>query len=226
LSSRAESIYPGDDAALEGVFGASARARFSEEALYDLVLRYLRRDPADQPRRERLVADLWQRGLLWKPWGRQALSLTPWAARHMLEHPLIPKSSVWDLRHNIVCAPLAEELIAACLRAEAYIRARLHGREREDALKVDIEERWRHFCNGQDAYIVYPTGHPSPPDTAEDVWAFAALGELISACPPSVVPDLYRSVLKLRNSIAHGHYVSWTQVSVASRHLSRFDSAA
>jgi hypothetical protein len=112
------------------------------------------------------------------------------------------------------------------LQFESQIQTNLHGRQNRERLMEQTIANQERFKSGRDDFIVYPRAYPALPDTADDVWAFASLGENLKSCPTSAVPDLYRDTLRLRNAIAHGHYVGWSHVRKALRMLRYFDTSA
>jgi hypothetical protein len=218
-------VRVGDDDAVESVLTsfaeATARPRFDLRLVGSLVLEASRRQ--QDPGRQRRARDELQRlGVMWLPPSGSKLEVRPWVSRALLREPTISESTVWALRHNLVCVPLANEVIAHCLRAEAQIRTLLHGRAQEDA----PQQSWaylRRFTDGVEDFVHYPLGYPLPPVRREDVWAFASLGEVLHACPRGAVSDLFRDTLKLRNALTHGHYVNWRHLMHAKRQAYRFD---
>jgi hypothetical protein len=137
-----------------------------------------------------------------------------------------PRKQVWALRHHLVCAPVAGEILSLCLQFESQIQTNLHGRQDRGKLSDQTIANQDRFKLGRDDFVVYPRAFPALPDTPDDVWAFASLGESLKSCPMSAVPDLYWQTLKLRNAIAHGHYVGWPHIRAALRMLRYFDTSA
>lgn len=220
-------VVIGDDDAVEGILSSSAqaaaRAQFDPRAVNSLVLEASR--PGPDPGRQRRARDELQRlGLLWRPPPGSKLEVRPWVSRALLREPTVADASVWALRHNLVCAPLANEVIAHCLRAEAQIRTLLHGRATRDAPQKCWDGLGR-FEAGEDDFVHYPRGYPLPPTRREDVWAFASLGEAMRACSREAVADIYRDTLNLRNALTHGHYVNWKHLMHAKRQAYRFNVA-
>ncbi len=154
-----------------------------------------------------------------------SLHVVPWAARALLAMPRLPKKQVWALRHHLVCTPLAGEILALCLQFESQIQTRLHGRQDRSNIKAETIENQNRFKSGSDDFVVYPRAFPASPTSEDDVWAFASLGENLKSCPPGAVPDLYWHTLRLRNAIAHGHYVGWHHVQKTLRMLRYFDTS-
>ena len=155
-----------------------------------------------------------------------SLHVVPWAARALLALPGLPRKQVWALRHHLVCAPVAGEILSLCLRFESQIQTKLHGRQDRGRLKEQTIESQKRFKSRRDDFVVYPRAYPAQPDTADDVWAFASLGENLKSCPNGSIPDLDWDTLRLRNAIAHGHYVGWSHVRKALRMLRYFDTSA
>ena len=170
-----------------------------------------------------LQGDLLAMSLMWRPPSMSSLHVVPWAARALLAMPGLPRKQVWALRHHLVCSPVAGEILSLCLRFESQIQTKLHGRQDCVKLSAQTISNQNRFKSGSDDFIVYPRAFPALPDTADDVWAFASLGENLKSCPVGAVPDLYWDTLRLRNAIAHGHYVGWPHIRMALRMLRYFD---
>lgn len=139
-------------------------------------------------------------------------------ARGLVEH------QVWALRHSLVCAPLASEILSSCMHVEAQIRTELHGKGEMRLPSDETQRFYQAFANGTSETTVYPIAHPSRPDQAQDVWAFCSFGETLTLGPPLNKEPLsaYRKIKDLRNSIAHGHYVCWAHVKQAAKAAKRF----
>lgn len=178
----------------------------------------------DQGRLLNLQAELFALNLLWRPPSMNSLHVVPWAARALLAIPRIPKKQIWALRHHLVCAPVAGEILSLCLKFESQIQTNLHGRQDRSKLSTQTVANQERFRSVGDDFIVYPRAFPALPTTVDDVWAFASLGESLKSCPIGAVPDLYWQTLGLRNAIAHGHYVGWPHVRKALRMLRYFDT--
>jgi hypothetical protein len=83
-------------------------------------------------------------------------------------------------------------------------------RELESQL-TEAQDLRRRFAAGrlqENGY--YPTDCPALP---RDAWSFASLGEILSLGgePDGGATDAWK-VLRLRNALAHGHYVNWRAV--------------
>ncbi len=165
--------------------------------------------------------NLLAQGLLWRPPGSRSLAPTPWAARALLlsnsEHP-----SRWLLRASLVCLPLANEILSRCQELEHQIKSRavVDTKLRFQEPPEEIMRLWRRYCAGRDETTVYPDGHPAPPIAMNDAWFFASLGTFLrDSCSPLGRPHTAseQRVARLRNTLAHGHYVAWSHV----QHLQR-----
>lgn len=169
------------------------------------------------------IHELVEKRLMWSPPGTQSPRVVPWAARALLRIAQLSGREVGNLRHGLVCSPLAAEILALCLQSEQDVRSRLHGRG--DLIKLaeksKATENHAKYIAGIDDAIAYPDAHPAPPSRPDDVWAFASLGEVLHCSPIGAISDLDRSILRLRNGIAHGHYVGWHHVKIALRQLQR-----
>ena len=220
----------GDDDAVEMALRAHANDRFGCHAgrplLCELVGLGSGGARPSQTRLRGLQADLLAMSLMWRPPSMSSLRVVPWATRALLAMPGLPRKQVWALRHHLVCAPVAGEILSLCLQFESQIQTNLHGRQDRGKLSDQTIANQDRFKLGRDDFVVYPRAFPAPPDTPDDIWAFASLGESLKSCPISAVPDLYWQTLKLRNAIAHGHYVGWPHIRAALRMLRYFDTSA
>lgn len=218
----------GDDEAVERALQAHANDRLvghvGRQLLCELVGLGSGGTRPSPTRIRGLQADLLAMSLMWRPPSMSSLHVVPWAARALLASPEFPRKQIWAFRHHLVCAPLAGEILSLCLQFESQIQSRLHGRQDQKKASAKTVENQDRFKSGRDGFVVYPLAFPAPPKTDDDVWAFASLGENLSSCPTSAVPDLYWQTLKLRNAIAHGHYVGWSHVRKALRMLQYFDT--
>lgn len=218
----------GDDEGVEVVLQTRANERLAGHAgrqlLCELVGLGSRGARPDQARLRVLQAELLAMHLVWRPPSMSSLHVVPWAARALLALSGLPKKQVWALRHHLVCAPMAGEILSLCLQFESQIQTNLHGRQDRSKISPQTVANQDRFRLGHDGFVVYPRAFPASPDTADDVWAFASLGESLKSCPTGAVPELYWQTLWLRNAIAHGHYVGWFHVRKALRMLRYFDT--
>lgn len=179
----------------------------------------------DQIRLQGLKAELFALNLLWRPPSMNSLHVVPWAARALLALAGLPKTQIWALRHYLVCAPLAGEIMSLCLQFESQIQTKLHSRQDHSQISDKTIANQERFKSGSDKFVVYPSAFPALPTSEDDVWAFASLGENLKSCPSGAVPELYWHTLWLRNAIAHGHYVGWHHVRMALKMLRYFDTS-
>lgn len=161
---------------------------------------------------------------LWRPPGLQSLHVVPFAARALLAEPRLPEVFRGSLRSALVCSPLAAECLNLCQFFETQIRSRLYDRSELSKLPSAVNDRQREFQDGLTEYIRYPKHHPAPPSRPQDLLVFASFGEALSSCPRGAVSDPDRSVQHLRNSLAHGHYVTWQHCQLALKQLRRLDA--
>ncbi len=178
----------------------------------------------DRVNLQRKNAELQALNLLWQPPSMNSLHIVPWASRALLAMPDFPKNQTWALRHHLVCAPLAGEILSLCLQFESQIQTKLHGKQSSFAISDQMINNHARFNSGEDKFIVYPNGFPAPPKSKDDIWAFATLGENLMSCPKNQVSQPYWDTLHLRNAVAHGHYVGWFHVRHALRMLRYFDN--
>lgn len=208
-------VPPTDEDALEALFNRLAREAWAAletrrrlevgEHLRHLLRRSRTRDWLD--RRER---ELEQTGLYWRSPGEDRRRPAPWAARAMLLANEIPEGTML-LRGCLVCAPLARELLSRCFDLEADFRAIGWAKEGGATVPPALRERFdrQHRPESFTARL-YPAGSPAVPD---DPWAVADFHEFLDALgddDPHYRP--LHQLRKLRNFLAHGHYVSWAVI--------------
>ena len=228
VGSKLTHVGVGDDEAVEKALQANAIDHLAGDASRHLLFELVGLKDAvarlSQKRLRCLQADLLAMGLMWRTPSISSLHVVPWASRALLAVPGLPRKQVWALRHNLVCAPLASEILSLCLQFESQIQFALHGRQDRSKISDQTFANQDRFKLGCDDFVVYPRAFPALPNTKDDIWAFASLGENLRSCPSSKVPDLYWHTLRLRNAVAHGHYVGWSQVCSALRMLRYFDT--
>jgi hypothetical protein len=178
--------------------------------------------PLTSARQTTLEARLLAYNLLWRPPSMNSLHVVPWASRSLLANVALPRKHVWALRHQLVCAPLAGEILSLCLKFESQILVRLHGRRGTRTASSEALNNQGRFKRGEDRFVVYPVAFPARPVEPDDAWAFASLGENLSSSDSGNRP-MYNNTRLLRNAIAHGHYVNWQHVSWARQLLESFD---
>ena len=174
-------------------------------------------------RQTTLEARLFAQQLLWRPPALNGLHIVPWASRSLLAHSALPRKYVWGMRHQLVCAPLAGEILSLCLKFESQILVRLHGRRGTRMVSSDALNSQDKFKRGEDRFVVYPWAFPARPTEPDDAWAFATLGENLNSSTSGSRP-MYNNTRQLRNAIAHGHYVNWRHVDWARQLLESFDN--
>lgn len=193
----------GDDPGLERLLGEFARRQFSR------MLPHERRTWKDfgAPPGARLTVF----GCEEATGGR--LTPFPWLARALLlEGTLRPGKRA--LRAELVCRPLAEQVVMTCFLVETRLRSKIPdtvvGTPPADALAAF--ERFRAAASLEAE--VYPAEHPAPPT---DVWDFASMGAilpLVSSISPNT-RRLFDCARRLRNAVVHGHHVGWQALLVA-----------
>ena len=221
------SVNPGDDENLEAKLQSYALDTVPRHAAWPkLKSRHGIVVDAQVPAQSALEieAEVLDARFLWRPPGLQSLHVVPLAARALLTEGLLPEPDRCSLRSALVCSPLAAECLNLCQFFETQIRSRLHGRGDLSKLPSEVNDRQRAFQDGFTEYVRYPTRHPAPPDRQQDLLAFASFGEALSTCPRQAVSDADRSVQHLRNSLAHGHYVTWWHCKLALKQLRRLDA--
>ncbi len=212
----------GDDAEVERVLNECAQELAREVELQRCIATVVDALDRRSSARERARQELNERRMLWRPPGIQRLELTPWASRALLGGRGVPSDLVTRLRHNLVCMPLASEILVHCTNAEARIRMQLDGRQVQPPDEKAVKNFDR-YLRGESPAISYPAGHPSPPSRSQDVWQFAGLGETMRACHRDSVGEPLWETVNLRNAMAHGHYVSWAHIKSAMKQARRFD---
>ena len=124
-----------------------------------------------------------------------------------------PTSTALAVAQCLVCMPLVNEILSHCQDLEQQIKASISITPSEThAVPDDVNTNWERFRERRDETTRYPDNHPAPPDKPEDAWFFASLGQFLNA-PESPLSRSYtdeeRSLSRLRNTMAHGHYASW-----------------
>ena len=209
LEQRTRRVKFGDDDALEQQFNAHARDRLRSielppDAWTDLVTTYGQRRPGVKSDQRGQLHALW-----WIPPHSIGSRLAPWACRAALLQKSEPGPADWKLRNELICEPLAHELFALCQQGEALIRTRIFRSGLKQSPSEEACKLLKIFQEDKNGNTVYPLNHPAPPN---DAWAFASLGEVIKAASERL-PVPFWDLLLLRNSIGHGHFVGWKQVT-------------
>lgn len=140
----------------------------------------------------------------------------PWLARALLLKGTIDRSTCRTLRAEMICRPIAEQVLNRCFAAEASLRRRLPSALPEPP--DDVRRHYERFASatgpGQNLEAdLYPFAHPSPP---VDAWDFASVG--VIARHIITVPGGWRDLERvrlLRNAVAHCHYMGWKGITEA-----------
>ncbi len=216
LDDRLASLRPDDDESFEQRLSEFAADRLARQSNASKLKEYVCKTGAqrESPDIDRAHDEFVAAGLLWRPPRSMTERVVPWASRGLLASADV-NGNPWALRANLVCGPLAAELLAICLQGESKIRVDLTRRGLTKNVSQETLENFERFRSGFDRVVYYPEAHPSPPKRNEDAWGFAGLGELLKASRLGAVPESYWSMLHLRNAIAHGHYVTWEHVKLA-----------
>lgn len=205
-----------DDDVLEHAFNTWSRARLadSDATTRDAFERFLERGTGD-------TRSLSEQGLLWRPPGHPSPVPVPWLSRALLNannaHP-----RRWLLRNSLVCMPLANELLSICQAIEHHIKSNVAATAHQpEAPPEDLVATWQRVREGEDETTLYPRNHPAPPTTPADVWTYASLGQFLRPeSPLGRHPSATeRSLNRLRNTLAHGHFAGWHQVAAMRRIL-------
>lgn len=137
----------------------------------------------------------------------------PWLARALLLEAS-PRSGKRALRAELVCRPLAEQVLMTCFLVETRLRGKIPdmvaGTPPADALAAFEKFRTAISLEAE----IYPANHPAPP---ADVWDFASMGAILPLVSniSSNTRRLFDCTRRLRNAIAHGHHVGWQALLLA-----------
>lgn len=208
------SIRVGDDEALEVGLNEFARGVYGELAVSDKrclgeFLAAIMRGASVDARR--IASELGDAGLLWSPYGSERWRVVPWVARASLLTDGSVESTML-LRSQLICAPLARELLGRCLDLEARERAKLTRQIGSYLPPAEAVARLASFQrrDTQGDAPLYPRCSPARP---RDAWAFAEFGGFIEAAERAGAARRHVSELHslrlLRNALAHGHFAGW-----------------
>jgi len=207
-------LTSGDDEGLERVLNEWAMGRLDEVPSndFDLLTDCLGVPEATGVHLTDHAGPLDAAGLVWRPWGTGQRAPVPWVARAMLCRNSAHHRS-WLLRNTLVCMPLVKEILGHCQNLEQQLKANV-SLPQGDAGMVPNEVLgvWQRYREGRDDTTYYPRAYPSPPTRPEDVWFFASLGQFLKSQDSPLARRYSDSELRLsrlRNTMAHGHYVSW-----------------
>lgn len=162
------------------------------------------------------ILDLAKRGLLWRSQADSALTVTPWLARFWLSQGCSERERPL-LRNSLNCTWLSRDLLSRCLALEGRIRHRhsLLSGFLTNSPSDDARRALSIACDDATSMNSYPISHPCPPEIKRDEWLYASFGEWEAAHPAA--PGFWRDLLRLRNALAHEHYVSWRHLIEITR---------
>ncbi len=171
----------------------------------------------------RHIALLQRNGLLLDQRGTHSSMVNPWAARALIQSRSDTRAKSF-LGRSLVCTPIANELLSYCFSIEAQERAVCSKCNLDSGLASEVAQiAFTKYIN-KDAFseaAFYPSECPIAPDS---VWQFASFGELIHQTAHAFGRqrnDDRHTLRRLRNAIAHGHYVSWAMVTCLRNLLSK-----
>ena len=152
-------------------------------------------------------AEMETSGLFWRPPGETLSRPSPWWARAILCREGAGTRR-YLLRSSLVCTPIAREVLLRCFDLEALDRTVCSPHPNANA---DPESRRRFDFfkskHPESESLHYPMLCPAAPREPTD---FASYGVILSNLP--VDPSRYDArhrLRRLRNAVAHGHYISW-----------------
>ena len=203
----------GSESELEGTLNAHARyvGCQQDRSIIESVRQVLRKSA---PGLE--TVELARRGLLWRCHADAALTVTPWLARLWLQNGCTDRERPL-LRNSLNCAWLSRDLLARSLALENRIRHRHAMLSGVPAIPPgdDARRALNIACNEVGSMSAHPVSHPCPPGAGRDDWNYASFGEWEAAHPAA--PAFWRDLLRLRNALAHEHYVGWRHVVETTR---------
>ncbi len=153
-------------------------------------------------------------GLSWQGNGLHGNTLTSWAARAFLQSNAIPNHAK-ILSSGLRCAPLAGDLLRNCFAIEFHERALCYSSMPPDSQAKDETQRlYREFQTDQQSTVrrYYPAYCLA---ASLDIWHFASFGEILAQTTDRDRRERQRArrtLLNLRNALAHGHYPCWKMV--------------
>jgi hypothetical protein len=219
-SAEASSVRTGNDSELEALLNEMSLQcwKRTDPALQEQFAAYVMgfaHQAAATVERSRTLQALRTGRLAWRPGGVAHLSPVPWAARAFaLEHK-VPAHMETLLRGCMICAPVAKEVVSRCLDLEAYVRA-WHGSDLVGPFPEPATEQLASFERRSPQVIesrFYPAN--SPAAVLVDATAFMTFGEFLAQLQPKGGrKDALHRLRRLRNSVAHGDYVSWESLKL------------
>jgi hypothetical protein len=162
------------------------------------------------------VIRLIRKGILWRPPERSSPVPTPWYARHLLLTGVSVDIQPL-LRHAVLCGPLAREILGACFDVEAQERTAYWKKRMQNSANSETtdecEGKYKDFLDQRhwSAFSFYPKDCPAIPNQS---WHFASFGQFFDGLPSDARTDARRQMVRVRNAIAHGHYVGWNLLTV------------
>jgi hypothetical protein len=214
-------LRTGDDAGLERLLNSAAEQTLArlDAGVAQQAGEYLQQLTGGGRNRKWLAqtaTQLTAAGVLWKPLGEVRPRPAPWLARALLPANRAGTARAL-LRAVLVCAPLAHQVLDRCFDLEAAERAVCSPPPGARVTNPDILRRFDKFEHGDpDSDIVYyPRGCPAVPASA---WDFTSFGEFLDQLPPDPARSPAQHQLRrLRNAIAHGHYICWETIQALRR---------
>ncbi len=203
----------GSESELEAVLNSHARHVGSTEdkSIIESVRRLLRKSTFGSE-----IIELARRGLLWKSHPDAAFTVAPWLARLWLQQGCSDRERSL-LRNSLNCVWLSRDILFRCLAMENSVRQRhtLLSGVPTSPPSEDARKSLHIACTEASSMSAYPSGHPCQPDFNRDGWHYASLGEWDAAHPAA--PAFWRDLRRLRNALAHEHYVGWRHVMEVTR---------
>jgi hypothetical protein len=153
-------------------------------------------------------------GTTWRPLALAHQRPVPWVARALLRQGP-PARAIPVLWASLVCTPIAQSVMTRCLDLEAFARARFHARE--DAPPEKNKSDCKAFSAGHHSdRKFYPAASPILEHVGP--WSFASLGEFAYGLPRHRADTrAIKDLVTLRNSVMHGHYVSYATLDALQR---------
>lgn len=212
------------EATLERVLSGVSRnlCEVHEASVKTLIENFATVSSGHRGEQDALIAgELELKGMLWRPRHVPGWILPGWVARAIASQKA--STDPWLLRRSLNCSSLAGEVVALCTGIELKIRQQ-HLRNETTEVPREAEAKLTDWYAGHDTeFFAYSSAVSLKPwkegNAWNDAWAFADLGELERALRQSKSRRLSAPMLnalgtlrRIRNSIAHGHPVSWNHV--------------
>lgn len=209
LEHRTQNLTLGDDEALEKQFNEHAKARIKAVELpiddwTRLITSYGNLSPE---RRNQWEQSIWAE-LYWNPPHSLGPRLAPWVSRAALLQQQKAGPSTPKLRNELICEPLSSAFFKICQQGEALVRSIVFQSGMKEPPSNEADNLLARFRSDTNRNYGYPLSHPARPN---DAWAFASLGEVMNAATKRL-PEPFRNLSVLRNTIAHGHFFGWNHI--------------